>query len=1294
MAAAGTNTSVQFVSTSSTVAENVGTTSLDVSIANPGTSATTVDVAILSGNANRVNNYTTQTLTFPGSSSANQSQTITVTNNLLCDGNTVITFRLQNINGGQGTPFIVTSNRDHALTITDNDVCTGVSFAVTSATVSEGVGTYNVAVDITDFSTTQATSVDVALVSGNNARINGFNAQTVTFPANSGATQNVTLTVTDDALCNGSDVITLGLENLTGGQGTPFIGPNSTRTLTVTDNEATSGVVIARQAFDGLGSDTWGIASNSGTISTNVGATDVPANSRILSGTASWQVNNATGVVDLATVDVSGYTNMVAIVRMSATTTSGTNGLDAPDSVKVFVALNGAAFGTTADVAVRGNGNARWTYAGTQTATTTAGTFINVQSPGGTGNVNGPGTIIINIPDGTLSLALRVRARNNDVSEIFSVDDIQVTGDRCVTTYYSRATGNVGDAIWSETPTGTAGSASFSRFKSMVVQNGHTVTVNTNTRVNDFTVDAGGTLALGANTFTVSGDVVDVNGSMTAADNSTVLLNSTDLVTLESTSPLSLWDLTANTPGDVLTNATLNIRGTLLLQAGEFDASLGAVSLISNSTSTGRLGPVAGGASYTGNMRVERYIPGGATNWRLLGSPLANRVVGGWQDDFITAGYPGSQYPNFDDPVGSGILWPSIRWYDETNTGAAQNDGLTGVSSNLQPLTVGQGFAAWSGDASGGTAPFVVDLQNGTPNIASTPIALPMTYTNTGNGSVDGWNLVSNPLPSAIAFDQIARGADVADYVTFYNPANGNTGTYDISLNLGTNGGSNVIQSSQGFFLRATGSNVTTTVEEADKVNSNTGGVFGGNNEEVPAHLRLRLASALNAYTDEAVVAFQAGTPGLDGEDVEKYVFAHLAAPQIATLEGTTAIAINAHGAFTGALDIPVSVNAAVSGNYTISLTEAGELPMTCLTLEDTELGITTVMNDGGSYTFSLQADDDATVARFVLHASAPIAFASTNALCGADPDGGASVTISAGAADVTWTNGFGETLLAQTAVSGEATIGGLGAGSYEVHVSTTTACGALVQPFIIDAPFVLEAIGDALDATCADSEDGSVDLLVMGGVAPYTYAWSDASTDADLVAAPGSYTVTVTDANGCTWTSGSFTIGDQGPDATIGAALTSTTVNNALQFTSTAANASHAWDFGDGATSTEMNTEHAWTLPGTYTVTHTVATATCTVTTSVDITVELNTSVSTTGRTATRVFATTANIVVDHAYTGSQPLFIEVLDATGRVIMQRKVAAMPGRVNLASDALSTGVWFVRLSQGDARESFRVPLVR
>src|SRR5690606_13705117 len=54
---------------------------------------------------------------------------------------------------------------------------------------------------------------------------------------------------------------------------------------------------------------------------------------------------------------------------------------------------------------------------------------------------------------------------------------------------------------------------------------------------------------------------------------------------------------------------------------------------------------------------------------------------------------------------------------------------------------------------------------------------------------------------------------------------------------------------------------------------------------------------------------------------------------------------------------------------------------------------------------------------------------------------------------------------------------------------------------------------------TCGQ-EDGSYDITVTGGTTPYTFLWSNGSTDEDLVdVMAGNYTVTVTGANGCTAT-------------------------------------------------------------------------------------------------------------------------------------------------------------------------------
>lgn len=875
-----------------------------------------------------------------------------------------------------------------------------------------------------------------------------------------------------------------------------------------------------------------------------------------------------------------------------------------------------------------------------------------------------------------------------------SQDDVTITVAVC--TYYSRGTGNIADPIWSDTPSGTAGAATFSSTVGMVVQSPDVVT-NTSAlvQVNDLTVDAGGTLVLAANTILrANGDVVDVNGTLTSNDNSQLVIGSSVASTLDLASTTSLWDLAIDADVSCALTGNLEIRGTLDLLDGSFNSSGGSVTLNSTATETGRLGPVGATASYTGNMRIERFRPAGNTNWMLMGSPIQNRDVVHWQDDFITAGYPGSQYPNFDNPVGSNILWPSIRWYDETLLNADANVGVVGVSSQLQDLTTGQGFAVWAGSGLITTTAFQVDLEGAAPVIASTPITLPMTYSSSGNPGADGWNLVSNPVPSPIAFDQISRGADVGDFVTYYNPTNGNTAVWDISLNSGTNGATNTIQSMQGFFLKASGSAVTTTVEESDKVSGNGGGMFGLTGEPVPA-LRLSIASGINTFSDETVIAFHEGLPEFEASDVQKYVLAHDNAPQIATLAANgTMIAINAYGPNTSGMTIPVSVNAGVTGQYTITITEQGELGLTCISLEDLVTGSITPMNDGATYTFQLDAAADETVARFLIHATAPALLYAEDANCGGAADGEASIVAQGGPHDITWRNSAGDVLLVQNGISnGVATITGLDAGGYSVSVTTET-CGTLVREFAINAPFVLEAQAFASNASCASTGDGSIDLMPLGGLAPYEFLWNDAaaSTTEDLTAAPGSYAVTITDANGCTWTSDALLIGHDGPVASMLNTPLSALVNEPVQFSAADADASFFWSFGDGATSDVQNPMHAFELPGTYTVVLSVSNGDCSDVITADITIELSTSVTETAPAQHRAWAMPQGIVVEHAFGAQTNTRLELLDATGRVVIAQRMGAQ--RIVIPSDDLASGLWFVRLTSGSDQATLRVPLTR
>ena len=108
---------------------------------------------------------------------------------------------------------------------------------------------------------------------------------------------------------------------------------------------------------------------------------------------------------------------------------------------------------------------------------------------------------------------------------------------------------------------------------------------------------------------------------------------------------------------------------------------------------------------------------------------------------------------------------------------------------------------------------------------------------------------------------------------------------------------------------------------------------------------------------------------------------------------------------------------------------------------------------------------------------------------------------------------------------TGETTqdISGLPAGQYTLDVLDAAGCSASIT-IQIALPDRLEVSFSAQDVTCNDdagsSADGAIDLSVIGGTGTYQYSWSNGATTQDLTnLLAGTYTVTVTDAQGCTAT-------------------------------------------------------------------------------------------------------------------------------------------------------------------------------
>jgi gliding motility-associated-like protein len=93
--------------------------------------------------------------------------------------------------------------------------------------------------------------------------------------------------------------------------------------------------------------------------------------------------------------------------------------------------------------------------------------------------------------------------------------------------------------------------------------------------------------------------------------------------------------------------------------------------------------------------------------------------------------------------------------------------------------------------------------------------------------------------------------------------------------------------------------------------------------------------------------------------------------------------------------------------------------------------------------------------------------------------------------------------------------------GPYSLTVTDANNCTAELQNIIVQEPQpIVLALAQEEDVSCNGASDGFAQVSVVGGTAPYTYLWDDPIPQSTALAGtlpPGTYSVEITDANGCT---------------------------------------------------------------------------------------------------------------------------------------------------------------------------------
>ena len=241
-----------------------------------------------------------------------------------------------------------------------------------------------------------------------------------------------------------------------------------------------------------------------------------------------------------------------------------------------------------------------------------------------------------------------------------------------------------------------------------------------------------------------------------------------------------------------------------------------------------------------------------------------------------------------------------------------------------------------------------------------------------------------------------------------------------------------------------------------------------------------------------------------------------------------------------------------------------------------------------GNYSCTI-TDANGCTAVVPFNVTQPIILATTSShvdeLCNGGISGVASVTASGGTPSYTylWNNG-------QTS----ATVSGLTAGTYSVIVTDSHGCTSVKSETIIEpSPITLSVTGT--DSICMGSS-AVLNASTSGGTPSYTYVWVPGPYSGSSVAvnptSATSYSVSLTDANGCTSSLTTPFIVSVNPSPTALFDTASTGMYGSLfsftdlstpSVTITAWN----WNFGDNSSGSNLqNPVHTFPGSGTYTVT------------------------------------------------------------------------------------------------------------
>lgn len=361
----------------------------------------------------------------------------------------------------------------------------------------------------------------------------------------------------------------------------------------------------------------------------------------------------------------------------------------------------------------------------------------------------------------------------------------------------------------------------------------------------------------------------------------------------------------------------------------------------------------AGGLTVTETTSVQQYLSGGGRAWWYLASP--------------TAAASSSIF-------GSDKVGKHVEDYLSDDNEATTTPYFTSPFSTPENLTPGRGYMLKKANTADGA---IYTFTGGALN--SGTISPTVTRTGTTAGA-RGFNLVGNPYPSYIDWDEVYADATHLRNAVWFRTYNGSQmvfhtyGDGDAVPEIT----SPTIAPMQAFWVKvdADGNTGTLTFKNSHRSHFTT----GANQLKVKAsdnRQRLRLVISNETSQDETLVVGKShALDDRDSYDIEKMTNNNPEIPEIYSSVGNEELVINAMQSINEGTTFALGIRPGKAGSFTITTTQLENISGQVV-LVDQLNGTETELTEGSSYSFS--SDGTATNDRFSVEVRVPGALTSVD---------------------------------------------------------------------------------------------------------------------------------------------------------------------------------------------------------------------------------------------------------------------------------------------------------------------------